>query len=126
YKAVMCWGGLRGAVSLALALAVTEHQAVDPDARRFIAVVTTGFVLATLFINATTLRSLIRMLGLNQLSPVERTLRNQALTVALDELRERTEQIAGEDNIGREAQDRVCAVFDASLTGVHDSQLAAL
>ncbi len=126
YKAVMCWGGLRGAVSLALALAVTEHQAVDPDARNFIAVVTTGFVLATLFVNGTTLRSLIRVLGLNQLSAVESTMRNQALTVALEDLQERTAQIAHDDDIGEAAQRRVRAVFDASLSAVHDNQVARL
>ena len=126
YKAVMCWGGLRGAVSLALALAVTEHQAVDPDSRQFIAVVTTGFVLATLFVNGTTLRWLIRVLGLNELSPVERTLRNQALIVALDELRERTHRIAADDDIGVQAQGRVFAVFDGSLTAVHDNQVSTL
>ncbi|MEI2415425.1 cation:proton antiporter [Orrella sp. JC864] len=126
YQAVMCWGGLRGAVSLALALAVTEHQAVDPDARNFIAVVVTGFVLATLFVSGTTLRTLIRMLGLNALSPVERTLRNQALTVALEDLQERTGQIAQEDHISPAAQQRVAAVFDASLSAVHESPVSRL
>src|SRR3546814_402481 len=63
YKTVMLWGGLRGAVSLALALAVTEQDAVPEEARQFIAVVTTGYVLATLFINGITMRPLKRMLG---------------------------------------------------------------
>src|SRR5690606_17754978 len=58
YRAVMLLGGLRGAVSLALALAVTEQPAVPHEARQFIAVATTGFVLMTLFINGLTLRPL--------------------------------------------------------------------
>ena len=38
FKAVILWGGLRGAVTLALALAVTENRAIDPAVQRFIAV----------------------------------------------------------------------------------------
>lgn len=126
YKAVMLWGGLRGAVSLALALAVTEQEAIPAPVRQFVGVATTGFVLMTLFINGTTLRTLIRLLGLDQLSPMERTLRNQALTIALEDLQERTDEIARTDHIGNEASERIHAVFDASLASVHDVQAAQL
>jgi len=126
YKTVMLWGGLRGAVSLALALAVTEQTAVPEEARQFIAVATTGFVLATLFINGITLRPLIRVLGLNELSPVERTIRNQALAVALESLQGKTDEIANEDRVASEARDRIHAVFDASMASVHDSQVGRM
>src|SRR3546814_12366474 len=49
YRVVMVWGGLRGAVSLALALAGTEQQPVPHEARPFIAVATTSVVLMKLF-----------------------------------------------------------------------------
>ena len=126
YKTVMLWGGLRGAVSLALALAVTEQTSVPAEARQFVAVATTGFVLATLFINGISLRPLIRMLGLNQLSPVERTIRNQALSVVLEDLQGKTDEIASEDHIAPEARAHIRAVFDASMTAVHDSQVSRM
>ncbi|KAG4081056.1 hypothetical protein HA402_010227 [Bradysia odoriphaga] len=126
YKTVMLWGGLRGAVSLALALAVTERSSVSEDVRQFIAVATTGFVLMTLFINGISLRPLIRMLGLNQLSSVERTIRNQALAVALEDLQGRTDEVAKTEHMGAEVRDRIRAVFDASLTSVHDGQLSQM
>jgi len=126
YRAVMLWGGLRGAVSLALALAVTEQHNVPYEARQFIAVATTGFVLMTLFINGVTLRPLIRKLRLNQLSPVERIIRNQALTVALESLQEKTDEIARNENIGEEARNNIHAVFNASLAGVGDGQVRQL
>lgn len=126
YKTVMLWGGLRGAVSLALALAVTERSSVSEDVRQFIAVATTGFVLMTLFINGISLRPLIRMLGLNQLSTVERTIRNQALAVALEDLQGRTDEVAKAEHMGAEVRDRIRAVFDASLTSVHDGQLSQM
>ena len=122
----MLWGGLRGAVSLALALAVTEQTGVPEEARQFIAVATTAFVLITLFVNGISLRPLIRMLGLNQLSPVERTIRNQALAVALEDLQGKTDDLAKTEHIGSEVRDRIRAVFDASLASVHDGQVGQM
>ena len=119
-------GGLRGAVSLALALAVTEQTGVPEEARQFIAVATTAFVLITLFVNGISLRPLIRMLGLNQLSPVERTIRNQALAVALEDLQGKTDDLAKTEHIGSEVRDRIRAVFDASLASVHDGQVGQM
>lgn len=66
YKTVMLWGGLRGAVSLALALAVMEQAAYGSETQGFIGVLVTGFVLFTLFVNATTMQALIRFLGLDK------------------------------------------------------------
>jgi CPA1 family monovalent cation:H+ antiporter len=126
YLVVMCWGGLRGAVSLALALAVTEHQSIPYEVRQFIAVATTGFVLMTLFVNGSTLRPLIRKLKLNELSAFERTLRNQAVVVVLDDLRHKTDDIARADHIDPAAQARVNSVFDNAQTGIDGGQVALL
>src|SRR5690606_9313770 len=71
-KTVITWGGLRGSVTLALALAVTENAMVDPEVKRFIAIQATGFALFTLLVQGTTLSALIRWLGLDQLSPLDR------------------------------------------------------
>jgi CPA1 family monovalent cation:H+ antiporter len=84
FKVVILWGGLRGAVTLALALAVTENQAIDPAVQRFIAVLATGFVLFTLLISGTTLRLLIGLLGLDRLSPFDQALRRQVLSLSRD------------------------------------------
>jgi CPA1 family monovalent cation:H+ antiporter len=84
FKAVILWGGLRGAVTLALALAVTENDAIDPAVQRFIAVLATGFVLFTLLISGTTLRMLIGLLGLDRLSPFDQALRMQVLSLSRD------------------------------------------
>lgn len=126
YRVVMWWGGLRGAVSLALALAVTEHHNVPYEARQFIAVATTGFVLMTLFINGISLRSLIRRLGLDQLPLFERVLRNQAVMVALDDVREQTQDIARVEQIADDACSKVNAVFDAAQAGIDGSNIAQL
>src|SRR5690606_28388421 len=79
YKFVILWGGLRGAVTLALALAVTENRVIDPEIQRFVAILATGFVLFTLLVKGTTLRPMIRLLGIDRLSPIDQALRNQVL-----------------------------------------------
>src|SRR6202051_5115377 len=68
--------------SLALALAGTENQRIRPEGQRFIAVLATGFVLFTLLVNGTTLRLLIRLLGLDRLSPLDQALRDQVLALS--------------------------------------------
>jgi CPA1 family monovalent cation:H+ antiporter len=88
YKLVILWGGLRGAVTLALALAATENPALGHEVKRFIAVTATGFVLFTLFINGTTLRGLIRLLGLHRLPPLAMAVMDQILGLALAEVRD--------------------------------------
>lgn len=126
YRAVMLLGGLRGAVSLALALAVTEQAAVPHDARQFIAVATTGFVLMTLFINGLTLRPLIARLGLNELSPVDRALRDQAQLVELESLRLRIDEIGHSEHIDQTVLDRLKTVFDAGQASMGGGQMQRL
>ena len=86
FKAVILWGGLRGALTLVLALSVTENKAVAPDVQRFVAILATGFVLFTLLVNGTTLRLLIRLVGLDRLSAVDQALRDQVLRLSRDRI----------------------------------------
>ena len=58
YKLAIAWGGLRGALTLVLALAVTENPALPDEVRRFVAVLATGLVLFTLLVNGTDLAAL--------------------------------------------------------------------
>ena len=59
-------------MTVALALAVTEDTGLDPEVKRFVAVLATGFVLFTLFVNGTTLRGIIRLLKLDRAEPATR------------------------------------------------------
>ena len=68
---------------MALALAVTENNGIDPGVRNAVAVLATGFVLFTLLINGLTLRPVIRLLKLDRLSPLNQALRNKVLALSL-------------------------------------------
>jgi CPA1 family monovalent cation:H+ antiporter len=100
YKFVLLWGGLRGAVTLALALAIAQNRMIDPEIQRFVAILATGFVLFTLLINGTTLRPMIRLLKLDRLSAVDRALRRHVLALSLSNVRDAIEETAQEYKIG--------------------------
>jgi CPA1 family monovalent cation:H+ antiporter len=99
YKLAITWGGLRGAVTLALALAVTEHAGVDPEIKDSVAVLATGFVLFTLLVNGLTLRPVIRLLKLDQLSPLDQAVRGKVLALSLAEVRDVVKETAEDYHI---------------------------
>jgi len=102
YRVAILWGGLRGAVTLALALAVTENLRVTIDIKREVGILATGFTLFTLLVQGTTLRRVITYLGLDKLSPLDRALANQVIAVALANVREEVAGTAKRHELNRE------------------------
>ena len=86
YKTAILWGGPRGAVTLALILAVVENPALTSGVKQIVVVTATGFVLFTLFVNGATLRAVIHKLGLDALTPRDQTLRDHILALSLLEV----------------------------------------
>lgn len=111
-KTVIVWGGMRGALSLALALSVVENSAFSPALRDFIGTSVSGFVLATLLVNATTLRWLVDFLQLNRLSPVARGVRDRAKLMTLTDIAQEIESIALQEGIDREVTNTVLAEIE--------------
>src|ERR1700732_1270763 len=112
YKLVITWGGLRGALTLTLALAVTENTRIDPTMRDFVAVLATGFVLFTLLVNGLTLRPVIRLLQLDRLSPLNQALRNKVLALSLADVRDVVSKLAQEYAIATTAAEAAAAPLD--------------
>jgi CPA1 family monovalent cation:H+ antiporter len=96
YKVAIAWGGLRGAVTLALALSVTENAQIDPGIKAIVAVLATGFVLFTLLVNGLSLRPMIRLLKLDRLSPLDAAVRDKVLALSLAEVRDDVSRVAQE------------------------------
>ncbi|WP_225766887.1 cation:proton antiporter [Inquilinus sp. Marseille-Q2685] len=118
YRLVILWGGLRGAVTLALALAVSENPLLGTEATHFVVVLATGFVLWTLLINATTLRMVMRSLGLNALSATELALRDRALHQAREGIAERIEEIGAEQHLSPEVAKEAAEAYRSRLSGL--------
>ncbi len=102
YRVAILWGGLRGAVTLALALAVTESYLVPAEIKRVVGILATGFTLFTLIVQGTTLRWVIGRLGLDKLSPIDSALSNQVVAVALQSVREQMSEASGDYRLTRE------------------------
>jgi len=82
YKLAIAWGGLRGALTLVLAMGVAQNMGIPQDARTFISVTAAGFALFSLLVNGMTLQWLIRRLGLNRLTHQEQAVQKQALVLS--------------------------------------------
>ena len=122
YTVVMIWGGLRGSMTLALALAVTENPAIPRPVAAFVATIATGYTLMTLFLQGTTLRLLIQRLRLDVLSGVDRAIRDLALAATADKVRALSRSMA--------TRFRASSASDASQDEIagddHDDVLTSL
>ena len=115
YKLAIVWGGLRGALTLVLALAITENAALPREVQRFVAILATGMVLFTLFVNGTTLRHVIHILGLDRLSSRDQALRDRILALSYTEGRDAARGIAQTHALSSSAVERVVAPYEAKI-----------
>lgn len=98
YKAILVWGGLRGAVTIVLAMVVAGKQQVPEEMRDFVAISAVLFVLFTLFVNATTLGVVMHLLGLDKLSRLELALRDRVLALSRANVDRHLKQIIRQHN----------------------------
>jgi monovalent cation:H+ antiporter, CPA1 family len=119
YKLAIIWGGLRGALTLVLALAATENAALGPEVKRFVAVLATGFVLFTLFVNGTTLRFVISLLGLDRLSPRNQVLRDQVLALSYAQVCDSVRVMARDHALDESAVEEVVKPYQAWIAAAN-------
>ncbi len=113
YKLAIAWGGLRGALTLVLALSVTENPALPDEVRHFVAVLATGLVMFTLLVNGPTLRRVIHLLGLDRLSPIDQLLRDRVLELSYAETSEMIARTARDFDLHPEAVTSALAPYEA-------------
>jgi CPA1 family monovalent cation:H+ antiporter len=112
HKLVMWWGGMRGAVSLALALAAAENAALPPDVRQFVGILATGFVLFTLLVTAPTMRPLMRLLKISSLAPAEVAVSQRVIGLSLSSIPQEIEIVGRQHQIPPEIVAEVAKVYD--------------
>ncbi|NHN36170.1 cyclic nucleotide-binding domain-containing protein [Pseudomaricurvus alcaniphilus] len=125
YRVAILWGGLRGAVTLALALAVTENPAVPVEVKRLVGILATGFVLFTLLVQGATLRSVISRLGLDRLSPIDQAVSDQVIAVALQTVRDEMRDTATKFDLPQDLRRSEAKLFaerlDAAVSKAEDN-----
>ncbi len=121
-SAVMAWGGLRGAVSLALALIVSQNPKIDADLRHQVLLVTAGVVLLTILVNGTTIGRLLAKLGYSDPPLSEQLQTLGARAIVLDRVRENIEKVGQSRDlrtvVWSEVEERLaerCAVLEKQI-----------
>jgi CPA1 family monovalent cation:H+ antiporter len=122
YQLVMFWGGLRGALALALALSLPN----DFAAKETILVASMGVVMATLLVNALTLAPLLRWLGFDRLSPAELFARFESLLLLKRDTRANIQEFAAERAIAPHVVDRVRTNYLESEERIEQEREASL
>ncbi|SIS57770.1 sodium/proton antiporter, CPA1 family [Roseivivax lentus] len=117
YRAAILWGGLRGAVTLVLALAVTESLRVPPETRRMVGILATGYTLFTLVVQGSSLRWVIGRLGLDKLSALDAALAKQVIAVALQTVREDVAQTTKNYDLSHDTVRSEAKAFGERLDG---------
>jgi len=79
YQVTMWWGGLRGAIALALALSLLGRDGLPAGMAERILALTAGVVLLTLVVNALSIKRLVQAFGLDQETPAEKVLKAESI-----------------------------------------------
>ena len=125
HKLVMLWGGMRGAVSLALALAATENTALPVEIRHFVGILATGFVLFTLLVTAPTIRPLMRLLKISSLTPADVAVSERVIALSLSSVPHEIETVGRRHQISPELVAEVTKLYGAPEESIADTQLPA-
>lgn len=94
YKGVLWWGGMRGAVTIALALATAATDGISEPIRHLVLATAIGYVIASLTLNGLTLRPLMGLLRLDRFNDHDRVLRGRVIMLARDRIRRELREIA--------------------------------
>lgn len=119
----LLWGGLRGAMTLALVLSISETSGLAEETRRTIGIVATGYTLFTLLVQGTTLRLVIRGLGLTRLTSVETAFRGQALSETITRTTERVSAFARRAGLPEDLVNSAMAPYHERLTKAAETSL---
>jgi len=122
HRLVMLWGGMRGAVSLALALAATENTALPAEVRHFVGILATGFVLFTLLVTAPTIRPLMRLLKISSLAPAEVAVSRRVIGLSRSSIPQEIEIIGRQHQISPEIVAEVTRAYDGDMQEPGDAK----
>lgn len=115
YKLAIVWGGLRGAVTLVLALGIAGNPLLPAADRQFVGSLAAAFVLASLFINGVSLRQVVVWLGLTRLSPQQQLVQHQALLLSAAEVEAAVAEIAGHFQLPKDVAQSVQQEYKAEM-----------
>jgi len=126
YRHVMYWGGLRGAISLALALSLTG-SIFDDVVVAELQLMTFGVVLFTLLVQGTTIAPLLRRLGLTATSDQKyNQYRRQAQMYALRAGQSELNRLHNEGILTHQAHQAISGIYEQDLSRLNSELLDLL
>lgn len=126
FRSVMWWGGLRGAVSLALALSIYENPSFSIEVREFVVTLVCGFVLFTLLVNAPTVGFVMRFFGLDRLSASDLVVRQRAIAKVRGAIAEDLPALAARQGMSPDTLGAVVSDYEALATDEADESIGDL
>ena len=114
-KSLVLWGGVRGAVTLVLAITLGEMSAIDENEGAVISALAAGYVFLTLMINAATLRLIAHRLGLDRLSDADVALRERIVAGTIQDIRDYVVRLAEDRSIEPEAVREMREAYEPQL-----------
>jgi CPA1 family monovalent cation:H+ antiporter len=116
YRHVMYWAGLRGAISLALALALPDDAVGGAGVAEELRFMAFGVVLFSLLVQGTTIGRVIEFLGLSEHSPpLQEQQRRQALVYAAREGRRELDRLSADGIISHDVWRAMSEVYDLEI-----------
>lgn len=98
---VLGYSGLRGAVSLSLALIVELDHEVHPEIKDIVLFHTAGIALLTLFINGSTMGFLVKGLGLMRMPDVKKKMVRNLIRAYKKEVHDTIDKMKSRKNFGK-------------------------
>ncbi|MXN67295.1 cyclic nucleotide-binding domain-containing protein [Stappia sp. GBMRC 2046] len=111
-KILILWGGVRGAVTLVLALTLADIGSIAEDERRVIAALAACYVLVTLLVNAASLRMVASRLGLDRLSQGDLALREKIIAGTVADVRDYVSRLAADRRVEPDAIEEMRAIYE--------------
>ena len=92
---VLIWGGLRGAVSLSMALSLAQDSSVPPAFADQVLFLTAGIVVLTIVVNGSSMEWLLHILGLDKLPPAKEASVQKAAQGVHDQMEDFLKKLSG-------------------------------
>lgn len=115
FQTVMFWGGLRGALAIAMVLSIDDQIEQKP----LLIVLAVGVVLFTLIVNGLSIRPLMAYLGLDRYSMSERFERSQAMLQARQSTLENLKAFGMKGGFETTAMDEVASHYNKGMEDAH-------
>ena len=109
-RILVFWGGVRGAVTLVLAISLIEAPVLG-EAGPALGALAAAFTLTTLFLNASTLALPTARLGLDQLTPADLALRDRIVAGSIERVRNVIQDIASARTLEPESLEAVATAL---------------